>query len=135
MRVTELDISAAAFACLQAVGIQSIEDFRQYPCDELLFSPHFGAAEIYEVIRQLNQHGLTLPKIPGATLQLPSPPKDEIVRLRLIDGLAFTEIGERVGLSKERVRQVLRTHYGLRIQPPAVGAKRRRDTIERIWTS
>jgi hypothetical protein len=135
MRVTELDISAAAFACLQAIGITSIEDFRQYPCDELLFSPHFGAAEIYEVIRQLNQHGLTLPKIPGATLQLPSPPKDEIVRLRLIDGLTFTEIGEHVGLSKERVRQVLRSHYGLRIQPPAVGAKRRRDTIERIWTS
>lgn len=135
MRLTQLDISAAAYACLQAIGITSIEEFRQYPCDELLLSPHFGAAEIYEVIRQLNQHGLTLPKVPGARLQLPSPPKDEIVRLRLIDGLTFTEIGEHVGLSKERVRQVLRSHYGLSIQPPAVGARRRRETIERIWTS
>ena len=66
---------------------------------------------------------------------LPSTPRHELVRLRMIDGLTFDQIGQQVGLSKERVRQVLRAHYGLRIQPPAVGARRRRETIEQVWTS
>lgn len=57
------------------------------------------------------------------------------MRLRLIDGLTFAEIGKRVGLTTERVRQILRANYGLRDRPPAVGARRRRETIERIWTS
>jgi hypothetical protein len=134
MRVTELDISAATYACLQAVGIKSIEDFRQYPCDELLRSPHFGALEVYEIIRQLNEHGFTLPASPGNKIRLPSTPKHEVIRLRMIDGLTYAEIGERVGLGKERVRQVLASHYGLKSQPPAVGARKRRETIERIWT-
>ncbi len=135
MRLTELDISAAAYACLQAVGITSIEQFGQYPCDELLSRPDFGALELYEIIQELNKHDLTLPTFPGGRMWLPSTPRHELVRLRMIDGLTFDQIGQRVGLSKERVRQVLRAHYGLRIQPPAVGARRRRETIEQIWTS
>jgi Bacterial RNA polymerase, alpha chain C terminal domain/Sigma-70, region 4 len=135
MRLTELDISAAAYACLQAVGITSIEDFKQYPCDELLSRPHFGALELYEIIRQLNEHDLTLPAVPGGRMRLPSTPKHELVRLRMIDGLTFAEIGQHVGLTRERVRQVLRANYGLRVRPPAVGARRRRETIEQIWAS
>jgi hypothetical protein len=135
MRVTELDISAAAFACLQAVGITTIEDFARYPCDDLLSSPHFGALELYEIIRQLNEHGLTLPGVPGGRTRLPATPRFEVVRLRLIDGLTFAEIGERVDLSKERVRQILRANYGLRARPPAVEARRRRNIIEGIWAN
>jgi hypothetical protein len=135
MRLTELDISAAAYACLQAVGITKIEDFEQYPCDKLLELPHFGALEIYEVIRELNKHKLTLPALPGAKVRVPSTPKHEVIRLRLIDGLTYEQVGQQVGLSKERVRQILRAHYGLRIKPPAVDARRRRETIERIWAS
>jgi DNA-directed RNA polymerase sigma subunit (sigma70/sigma32) len=41
----------------------------------------------------------------------------------MIDGLTFAEIGKRVGLSQERVRQVLSAHYGLKRQPPAVDAR------------
>lgn len=133
MRTSELNISAATFACLQAADIHSTDDFARYPCDELLSSPHFGALEVYEIVRELNEHGLTLPPIPGARIRLPSTPKYELLRLRMIEGLTFAEIGEQVGLGKERVRQVLRSHYGLRAQPPAVGARRRRETIERIW--
>jgi Bacterial RNA polymerase, alpha chain C terminal domain/Sigma-70, region 4 len=135
MRTSELNISAATFACLQAADIRQIGDLSQYPCDALLSSPHFGALEIYEIIRELNEHGFTLPTLPGGRMRLPSTPKHELVRLRMIDGLTFAEIGQCVGLTKERVRQVLRSHYGLRLQPPAVGARRRRETIERIWTS
>jgi hypothetical protein len=135
MRTSELNISAATFACLQAADIHDTDDFARYPCDELLSSPHFGALEVYEIVRELNEHGLTLPPIPGARVRLPSTPKYELLRLRMIDGLTFAEIGEQVGLSKGRVQQVLRAHYGLRVQPPAVGARRRRETIERIWRS
>jgi hypothetical protein len=134
MRTSELDISAASFACLQAADIHRIEDFRQHPCDLLLRSPHFGALEVYEIIRELNEHGFTLPASPGNKIRLPSPPKHELLRLRLIDGLTFAAIGERVGLTDGRVQQILRAHYGLQSQPPAVGARKRRETIERIWT-
>lgn len=135
MRTSELNISAATFACLQAADIHDTDDFARYPCDKLLDSPHFGALEVYEIVRELNEQGLTLPPIPGARVRLPSTPKYELLRLRMIDGLTFAEIGEQVGLSKGRVQQVLRAHYGLRVQPPAVGARRRRETIERIWRS
>ncbi|HEV2973995.1 MAG TPA: sigma factor-like helix-turn-helix DNA-binding protein [Solirubrobacteraceae bacterium] len=134
MRTSELNISAATFACLQAADIHRIEDFSQYPCDELLSNPHLGALEVYEIIRELNEHGFTLPASPGNKIRLPSTPKYEVIRLRMIDGLTYAEIGERVGLGKERVRQVLASHYGLKSQPPAVGARKRRETIERIWT-
>lgn len=135
MRTSELNISAATFACLQAADIHNTDDFARFPCDELLSRPHFGALEVYELVRELNEHGFTLPPIPGGRIRLPSTPKHELVRLRLIDGLTFAEIGQRVGLSKERVRQVLRAHYGLHVEPPAVDARRRRATIERIHTT
>jgi hypothetical protein len=135
MRTSELHISAATFACLQAADIHSTDDFARYPCDELLSSPHFGALEVYELVRELNEHGLTLPPVPGARVRLPSTPKHELLRLRLIEGLTFSEIGEHVGLGEVRVRQVLRSLYGLRAQPPAVGARRQRETIERLWRS
>jgi hypothetical protein len=135
MRTSELNISAATYASVLAAGIHDTDDFKQYPCDLLLSSPHFGPLEVYELVRELNEHGLTLPPIPGSKIRVPSTPKYELLRLRLIDGLTFAAIGEQVGLTDGRVQQILRAHYGLRGKPPAVDARRRRATIERIWTT
>lgn len=133
MRTSQLHISAATFACLQAADIHSISDFNRYPCDALLSSPHFGALEIAEVVRELNKHGITLPPLPGRPERIPATPRYEVFRLRLIDGLTYAAIGDRVGLTQERVRQILSAHYGLKRRPPAVDARRRRDAIERRY--
>ncbi|HEV7942436.1 MAG TPA: sigma factor-like helix-turn-helix DNA-binding protein [Solirubrobacteraceae bacterium] len=133
MRTSELHISAATFACLQAADIHRIQDFNQYPCDALLSSPHFGALEIDEVVRELNEHGMTLPPLPGRPERRPSTPRYEVFRLRLIDGLTYAAIGERVGLTQERVRQILAAHYGLKRRPPAVDARQQREAIERRY--
>lgn len=135
MRTSELNISAATFGCLQAAGINTTDDFKQYPCDVLLASPHFGPLEVYEIVRELNEHGLTLPPVPGGKTQVPSTPKYEVLRFRMIEGLTLAATGREVGLGTERVRQILFEQYGLKHQPPAVGARRRRETIERIWRS
>lgn len=133
MRTSELNISAATFGCLQAAGINSTDDFKRYPCDLLLASPYLGPLEVYEVVRELNEHGLTLPPVPGGRLIVPSTPKYEVLRLRMIEGLTLAATGREVGLGKERVRQILSGHYGMKRKPPAVDARRRRETIERIW--
>jgi DNA-directed RNA polymerase sigma subunit (sigma70/sigma32) len=36
-----------------------------------------------------------------------------MLRLRLIERLSLAEIGKRTGVSQERVRQLLRLHFGL----------------------
>lgn len=133
MRTSQLQISAATFACLLAADIHSISDFNRYPCDALLDSPHFGPLEIDEVVRELNKHGITLPPLPGRPERGSSTPRYEVFRLRLIDGLTYAAIGERVGLTQERVRQILHAHYGLKHRPPAVDARQRREAIERRY--
>lgn len=53
-------------------------------------------------------------------------PKDreyEMFRLRVIEGLTLSEIAEMFGLHRERVRQLLRAHFRLRV-PPAASAHR-----------
>jgi hypothetical protein len=47
----------------------------------------------------------------------------EMLRLRLIDGLTFQEIGERYGVGKSRVPQLLATYFGIRGTPPAAKAR------------
>lgn len=53
-------------------------------------------------------------------------PKDreyEMFRLRAVEGLTLSEIAETFGLHRERVRQLLRAHFRLRV-PPAASARR-----------
>lgn len=127
MSVTELNTSAAALACLEAVGITEVEQLVARSADDLLNIPHLGAMELYEIVCQLNQPGLVVPPVPWGTIRPSNKRNREILRLRIIDGLAFAEIATRVNLSKERVRQILRWNYGLQVQPPAVRARRQRE--------
>ena len=78
--------------------------------------------ELYELICELHRHGLTPFSGHGGHIQTDR--ELEIFRLRAVEGLTFTEIGERVGLNRTRVDQLLRLHFRLDEVPPA--AKRRR---------
>jgi len=132
VHVTELDISAATLSCLAAADIAYVPQLIQQPADGLLAVPHFGALELYELICQLNDHGLSLPPIHGGRVRGEITARNrDILRLRLIDGLTLTAIAEHVGLKQERVRQVLRSHYGLTGRPAAVKAQRWRETVRR----
>jgi hypothetical protein len=132
VHVTELDISAATLACLAAAGISDVPQLVQQPADDLLAVPDFGALELYEIVCQINDRGLSLPPVPGGRARGHITLRNrEILRLRLIDGLTFAEIGEQVGLQRERVRQILRSKYGLQAPPPAVKARQWREDVQR----
>jgi hypothetical protein len=125
MHVTDLRLSAAALACLEAADITDAEQLVRHSCDELIHSPHFGAMELYEIICQLNEHGYSLPAIPGGDTSVPSLRDREMLRLRIIEGLTLDEIGLVLDLSTGRVRQILKAHFGLSGKPPAVKTRER----------
>ena len=80
-------------------------------------------AELYEMIRQLDQRGLVPYNLSGRAQPRDVPP----ARRR---GPPAQETGERVGIGVERVRQVLVIYFGLRGEPPAVKARRQRRNRE-----
>lgn len=123
MRVNELALSQAVLPSLAKVGIHTVEQLAERRIGELLRLPEFsGGAELYELICELHRHGLTSFSGHGGHIQTER--ELEIFRLRAVEGLTFTEIGERVGLHRTRVDQLLRLHFRLDKVPPA--AKRRR---------
>jgi hypothetical protein len=125
MHVTELRLSAAALACLEAADITDVEQLVQHRCDELLQSPHFGAMELYEIVWQLNEHGYSFQATPGGNTSVPSLYDREMLRLRIIEGLTLDEIGLVLDLSTGRVRQILKEYFGLSGKPPAVKTRER----------
>lgn len=132
VHVTELDINAATLACLAAADIIDVPQLIQHPADDLLAVPHFGALELYAIVCQLTDHGLSLPPVHGGRVRGDITSRNrEILRLRLIDGWTFAAIGERVGLTDGRVQQILRSHFGLKAQPPAVKARQWREAVQR----
>ena len=56
---------------------------------------------------------------------IPTKREEEMFWLRTVEGLTLREIGERYGVTDERVRQLLRGCYHLRGVPPAAQARRR----------
>jgi Sigma-70, region 4 len=123
MRVNELALSQAVLPSLAKVGIHEVEQLAGHRTGELLHRPEFSSGvELYELICELHRHGLTPFSGHGGHVQTER--ELEIFRLRAVEGLTFTEIGERVGLHRTRVDQLLRLHFRLNEVPPA--AKRRR---------
>ncbi|MGC2375542.1 MAG: sigma factor-like helix-turn-helix DNA-binding protein [Solirubrobacteraceae bacterium] len=135
MRVAELNISAAAFACLEAAGITDVDQLINHTADDLLVLPHLGAMELHEIVCQLNGHNLSLPPRSGHGFRGGINPRNrEVLRLRIVEGMTFVQIAECSVLSRERVRQILRWNHGLLVQPPAVRARRRREKIRQGMT-
>jgi hypothetical protein len=123
MRVTELALSQAVLPSLAKVGIHEVEQLAEHRIGELLYRPEFSSGvELHELICELHRHDLTPFSGRGGHVQTER--ELEIFRLRAVEGLTFTEIGERVGLHRTRVDQLLRLHFRLDEVPPA--AKRRR---------
>ncbi len=124
MRVTELDLSPAALACLLAADIADVDQLVTHMADELV-RKGFGATELHEIVCQLKRNDLALMPTPMARVTyVPNERSSAVFRLRLVEGLTLGEIGERFGVSKELVRRILRKHFGLTGSPPAVKARR-----------
>lgn len=126
MHIFELGLTAATLAALEAIDIAEVETLIQHPADELL-SPtaQIGPGELFEIVCALNQCGYSLPPVPGGLIRVPRDDRRrEMLRLRIIDGLTLADVGRQTGVSTERVRQLLRLHFGLSGTPPAARARR-----------
>jgi hypothetical protein len=74
------------------------------------------------MMRHVTQSGSEYRSVP--THRIPQQREHEMLRLRTVEGLTFREIGERYGVSRERVRQLLHFYFGLMGTPPAVKLRR-----------
>lgn len=105
------------------------------PADELLSALTVSGDILYRAICSLNEYGIHLPESIGALRTRPPTDQDlEVLRLRLAEGASLREIGAVFALSSERVRGLLRQHFGLTVRPPAVAersARRKRTKLER----
>jgi DNA-directed RNA polymerase specialized sigma24 family protein len=88
--------------------------------DDLLYRLDFDPYELYEIVCRLNERGFNLR---AYRRRLPNDRSREMLRLRIIDGLTMREIGERAGVSRPRVDQILSAEFGLHGTPPAVKAR------------
>jgi DNA-binding Lrp family transcriptional regulator/DNA-binding CsgD family transcriptional regulator len=68
----------------------------------------------------------TTPQVPSATGYDPTEREQEMYRLRTVEGLTLPKIGERYGVSAERVRQILNRAFRLTGTPFAVKTRHRR---------
>lgn len=122
MRVTELALSQAASPSLARAGIHEVDQLAEHTTGELIHRPELSSGVVlYELICELHRHGLTPFSRHGGHVQ--GEREREMFRLRAVEGLTLDQIGERFHIKRERVRQLLRLHFGLDGVPPA--AKRR----------
>jgi Sigma-70, region 4/Bacterial RNA polymerase, alpha chain C terminal domain len=125
MDINELGLTPATQACLRNAGIRTMYELLDHSCRELLWHTEIGAEALYEIICKLNKHDLMLPPAPKRTIRLPDERNREVFRLRTVEGLSLTDTGGRLGISPERVRQVLAFYFGVRGTPPAAKARRK----------
>jgi hypothetical protein len=125
MDISELGLSPATQTCLRKAGIRTMYELLDRSCRELLWHSEVGADALYEIICKLNQHDLMLPPAPKGTIRVPGERNREVFRLRAIEGLSLTDTGKQLGISQERVRQVLNVYFGVSGTPPAAKARRK----------
>jgi transcriptional regulator with XRE-family HTH domain len=112
-KVNELGLSKDTLAALTTAEIGEVNQLGA--ASELIQRPEFsGGVELFEIVCALNRYGLSLNH--G---RVPDDRNREIFRLRIVEGLTLSELGERFGLNRERVRQILAVYFGLTGTPPA----------------
>lgn len=121
MLIANLGLAPATRRAVQAAGITSVEQLRR-SANELL--EQITGAELYDVVCCLQAHELGL--LTDRRSSLASESDLEMLRLRVVDGLALREIAVICDRSCERVRQRLNQRFGLSGEPPAAMARRSR---------
>jgi hypothetical protein len=125
MEIGELGLSPATQACLRRAGIRTMYELLDRSCRELLWHSEIGADALYEIICKLNQHELMLPATTKGTVRVPDDRNREVFRLRAVEGLSLADTGKQLGISTERVRQVLSVYFGIQGKPPATKGPRK----------
>jgi hypothetical protein len=120
--IAELGLAPATERALQVAGITTIEQL-QRPANELLDIEPITGAVLHDIVYCLHTHGLGLH--PNIRQTLPTENDIEMLRLRVVEGLALREVAFSCGISPERVRQRLNQHFGLHGEPPAALEHRR----------
>src|SRR5580698_9540078 len=124
MHVIELELSPAALACLRAADIFFVAELLTEPADDLIANG-VGPNELYEIVACLNERDLSLPPTRNAKRRRQPSDRDmQMFRLRLIEGLTLDEVADRLGVSKELVRRLVREAFGLTGAIPTVKARR-----------
>jgi hypothetical protein len=127
MDIIELGLTAVSQAALEAAGLTNVEDLVRHPADDLFSTTaHIGPFELFEIVCRLSEHGYSLPPVKGGATRVADERNREALRLRIIEGLTLSEVANQIGITTERVRQILRAYFGLRITPPATQAARQR---------
>jgi len=117
----ELSLPDEVRAALTDAGL-SDDEVQGKTGDELREA--IGDRLTYELVVALAGQRLTVGRSPGRRAKLPQGDLIErnldILKLRLIDGMNFAQIGREVGLTNSRVSELLRIYYG-------VDARERKD--------
>jgi Sigma-70, region 4/Bacterial RNA polymerase, alpha chain C terminal domain len=123
--IHELGLSPATQACLHNAGIRTMYELLDHSCRELLWHSEVGADALYETICKLNQRELMLPCSARWTIRLPGERNREVFRLRAVEGRSLADTGKQLGISPERVRQLLTVYFGISGTPPAAKGHRK----------
>jgi hypothetical protein len=116
MLIAKLGLAPATKRALQAAGIETAGQLQRH-ANELLATEPITGVMLYDVVCRLRAHNLGLRVNPR--MSLPTEGDLEMLRLRVVEGLALRDIGFICGVSPEHVRQRLNTRFGLSGQPPA----------------
>lgn len=121
--IADLGLSSGTVASLEAAGISQLAQLRS--ATELLNHPELSDGRaLYELVCALNLRSMSLPA--GRHHRVPGDREREMLRLRVIDGLTLRQIGQRLGVSTERVRQLLNRNFRLTGTPPAAKTPRKK---------
>jgi DNA-directed RNA polymerase sigma subunit (sigma70/sigma32) len=78
----------------------------------------------FDIICTLNQRERMLPCSARWTTRMPDERNREVFRLRVVEGLSLADTAKQLGISQERVRQLLKVYFGIRGRPPATKTRR-----------
>lgn len=127
MQLSQLGLRPLTLACLHSAGIYSTHTLLNHTCRELIWHREITPTQLYEIIKQLNRCGLMLGANPNCRRpRLPGERNLELFRLRVVEGRTNKETAQQLGISVERVRQILAFYFGLHGEPPAVKHRQRR---------
>ena len=118
MRVERLGLRPGTLDRLHLAGIVNVEQLTSRSTVELMQHPAIGPAVVYEVMRRLSKHGPALPT-PWGWSRVPNQRTLEMFRLRFVEGLTLTQTGQRFGVSRSRVDQLLHAHFCISTLPAA----------------